>query len=124
MERGAHAAQPQETAMQNTIAMPKYMNLYLHSDVRPFEVVRVISGKTLEIREMTATLDPSWTADRVPGGFAGHVRNNDSQRWIIKSEPNNQIVRARLTKSGRWSVGGCERYLASDEPVYRYDFNF
>jgi hypothetical protein len=106
------------------IAMPKYLNLYLWSDVKPFEVVRVISGKTLEIREMSATRDPSWTPDRVPGGFAGHVRNNDSQRWIIKSEPNNPIIRARLTKSGKWSVGGCDRYLVSDEPVYRYDFNF
>ena len=110
--------------MSTTIAAPMYLNLHLHSDVHPFEVVRVISGKTLEIREMTATLDPSWTADRVPGGFAGHVRNNDSQRWIINSEPNNPTVRARLTKSGRWSVGGCDRYLTSDEPVYRYDLNF
>jgi hypothetical protein len=110
--------------MSTTIAAPMYLNQYLVSDVTPFEVVRVISGKTLEIREMTATLDPSWTADRVPGGFAGHVRNNDSQRWIIKSEPSNPIVRARLTKSGRWSVGGSDRYLASDEAVYRYDFNF
>ena len=109
----------------NTVAnTPKYLNYYLYSDVIPYEVVRVISSKTVEIRQMNATRDPSWIPDHVPGGFAGHVRNNDSQRWIITSNPHNPVIRARVTKNGRWSVRGCDRYIGEDFPVRRYDYNF
>lgn len=103
---------------------PRYLNNYGWSDVTPFEVVRVISDKTVEIREMNAELDPSWRPDGTPGGFCGHVLNNDSQKWIITSNPDAPVFRARLCKGGRWSVGGNARFVPSDKPVCFYDYNF
>jgi len=53
----------------------KYANLYGYSDVHPYEVVRVISEKTIEIRAMNASRDPNWKPEIIPGGFAGHCIN-------------------------------------------------
>ena len=37
-----------------------YANKYGYSDVYPYEIVRVISAKTIEVREMDAERDPNW----------------------------------------------------------------
>ena len=111
-------------AMKTTAAAPKYLNRHLFSDVQPYEVVRVISDVTVEIRAMKAELDPNWKVESVPGGFCRVVVNQDAQKWIITPDLDGEVVRARLTKSGRWSVKGEARYLAADRPVKFYDFNF
>ena len=108
----------------STSSNPLYLNRHLFTDVFPFEVVRVISEKTVEIREMIATLDPEWKRDFVPGGFFGHTRNNESQRYLFSRNVDAPILRARLTKSGVWSVQGEARYVASDSPRRFNDFNF
>ena len=100
-----------------------YANHYGYSDINPFEVVRKVSDKTLEIRAMSAERDPSWKPDFVPGGFFGTVVNQGSQEWVIKSDPNGHIVRIRLGKRG-WKDAAKRRYELSDEPVKFYDFNF
>lgn len=117
--------QKRETNMSAlTSATPLYLNRHLFSDVSPFEVVRVISDKTVEIRAMNAVLDPAWKRDFTPGGFFGHTANNESQRYIYSQNLEAPIVRARITKSGIWSVSGEARYFASDKPRRFYDFNF
>lgn len=108
----------------STSSVPLYLNRHLFSDICPFEVIRVISEKTVEIRAMNAVLDPEWKRDFIPGGFFGHTANNCSQRYIYSQNLEAPIVRARLTKSGIWSVGGEARYVASDKPQRFYDFNF
>ena len=106
-----------------------YANHYGYSDINPFEVVRKVSDKTLEIRAMSAERDPSWKPDFVPGGFFGTVReacaqgHPGSQEWVIKSNPNGHIVRIRLGKRG-WKDAAKRHYELSDEPVKFYDFNF
>jgi len=100
-----------------------YANYYGYSDVKPFEVVRRVSDKTLEVRAMKAERDPTWKPDFVPGGFCGTVVNQGSQRWIITSDPSGVVRRIRLGKRG-WKDAHGGRYDLSDKPVKFYDYNF
>lgn len=101
----------------------EYANHYGYSDVNPYEIVRQISDKTLEIRAMNAERDPSWKPNFVPGGFCGTVTNQSEQQWIITRDENAQVVRIRLGKHG-WKDAHGRRYQLSDEPVKFYDYNF
>jgi len=101
----------------------KYANLHGYSDVYPYEIIRVVSGKTIEVRAMEAELDPTWKPDITPGGFAGHCNNNRSQRHTYKSNPEAKVTRIRLQKNGSWkSKGG--RHILSATPYKFYDYNF
>jgi len=100
-----------------------YANQIGFSDVTPFEVVRKISEKTLEIRAMWSELDPTWKPERIPGGFAGHCVNNSAQRWIITSNATGQIRRIRLGKHG-WRDASGAHYQLSDKPFRHWDYNF
>ena len=96
-----------------------------YSDTSPYEIVRVVSDKTIELRAMTAERDESWKPEFIPGGFSAHCTNNGDQRsaWIIKSNPENYTVRARLQKDGSWkSEHG--RHTLSKAPAKHYDYNF
>ena len=42
--------------MEITLEQATHANLHLYSDVYPYEIVRKISDKTLEIRKMNYTL--------------------------------------------------------------------
>jgi hypothetical protein len=101
-----------------------YANRIGYSDIDPFEVVRRISDKTIEIREMDATLDPTWAPEAHIGGFCAHVSNNREQRWEIKSNPENKVRRVRLHKDGYWRDSGRNRFALSDTPRKFYDYNF
>ena len=104
-------------------AVGLYANQIGFSDVSPFEIVRVISLKTIEIREMEATLDPTWKPQIDVGGFVGHTVNNADQRWICKSDPEAPVMRARLHKDGCFhSEYG--KHLISEKPQRFYDYNF
>jgi len=91
-----------------------------YSDRRPFEVIKV-TRCTVTVREQKATLDPDWKQVRVPGGFAGVCTNQNTQRWIIESDPNGTIDVLRYTKKGwhgrqgRYKIGAADKF---------YDFNF
>jgi hypothetical protein len=99
-----------------------FANHYGYSDVNPYEIVRRVSDRTIEVRRMDATIDPSWKRVFIPGGFCGHTANNGSQKWVIVSNPQNQVIRIRLTKKG-WNHKGM-RFQLADKPVHFYDFNF
>jgi hypothetical protein len=100
-----------------------YANHYGYSDVNPFEVVRVISDKTIEIRAMDAELDPSWTPEWNVGGFAGHCSNQHEQKWFIKSNTENPVVRIRQGKKG-WKDSHGRKFDLRDHPTKFYDYNF
>ena len=101
-----------------------YANHYGYSDVNPFEVVRVISDQTVEVREMDADRDESITLDWAAGGFAGHCINQRDQKWRITSNEQNPVVRIRLSKTGAWKDKHGRRFGLSDQPVKFYDYNF
>lgn len=111
------------TATQIHTTAP-YFNQIGWSDVTPFEVVRVVSDKTVEVRRMDAERDESWTPTFVSGGFAGVCTNTNEQRWIITSNTANETVRVRLQKDGSWKDKYQRRFRPSDTAIRHYDYNF
>ena len=95
------------------------------TDREPFEVVRVISEQTVEIRAMDCVQDPDWKPEWVVGGFSGICLNDKSQRWIITSNPDNPVTRIRWSKRNhQWQKGTYCRFSMADEPYKYYDNNF
>jgi hypothetical protein len=90
------------------LLLPKVgMGVTLHypNDCYPYEIVKVVSDKCLEIREMNHEPVPGWKADFHPGGFCGHISNLHEQKFTYSSNPNGRINRIRLNKRGRWMNG-------------------
>lgn len=104
--------------------METYANHYGYSDVNPYEVVRVISDKTIEVREMDTERDESVELKWIPGGFAGHCVNQHDQKWRITSNKNNPIIRIRLSINKGWQDKHGRRFVLGSEPVKFYDYNF
>jgi len=109
--------------MQNSEIKP-YFNSRGWTDVSPGELIRVISSKTVEIREMDAVLDPEWKPEFVPGGFSAICTNQNEQKWVITSNPSNPVIRIRKHKNGKWKAAHGEEFRPSDAPRKFYDFNF
>jgi hypothetical protein len=102
----------------------QYANNYGYSDVNPYEVVRVVSDKTIEIRRMDAVrANPENSLGFAPGGFFGHCSRQDEQKWIITPSDTAAVFRIRLGKRG-WKDRYGNRYNLSDKPVKFHDFNF
>lgn len=101
----------------------KYANQVGYSDITPYEIVRVVSDKTLEIREMNAERDKSVELQFHVGGFAAHCSNQRDQKWFITSDDTNPIIRIRLGKNG-WKSAHGSKFQLSDTPVKFYDYNF
>ncbi len=115
----------------------KFANYLGYTDINPYEVVRVVSDKCLEIRAMNAEAI-KWDKKIVQGGFSHRVVNQDDQQWDITSNEANPIVRIRLNKSGQkydretksfidaygWKDKDGARYSLSNKPIKFYDYNF
>ena len=93
------------------------------SDLTPFEVVRVISDKVIEVREMQAEKG-DWTPEYVSGGFACGCSNNHDQKWIISSNEAETIIKIRLQKSGKWQDANGNKYKMTQVPTKFVDHNF
>jgi hypothetical protein len=104
--------------------MNRYMNQHGYSDVFPFEVVREVSPKCVEVRPMDYQMDPAFEPQIVLGGFLGHCVNNNEQRYFYAPRPDQASVYVRLRKDGRWYDRDGQRYVPADEPRRFYDFNF
>jgi hypothetical protein len=100
-----------------------YANHYGYSDVTPYEVVRRVSDKTIEIREMDAERDESVKLEFHVGGYSAHCSNQRDQKWFIASNPENRVIRIRLGKQG-WKDKHGRKFGLSDKPVRFYDYNF
>lgn len=100
----------------------KYANMHGYTDIEPFEIVKVISDKTIEVRAMSATLD-NWKPEIIPGGFAGHCTNQNTQTYIYTSNEQAPVIRCRKRKDGYFhSPYG--RHVLSDKPRKFHDYNF
>lgn len=102
----------------------QYANQIGYSDVAPYEVVKIISDKTLEVRGMTAEKDDSVKLEFHAGGFSSHCSNQRDQKWFITSNPQAEVVRIRLNKNGKWFDKYGNKFSLSDKPVKFYDYNF
>lgn len=109
------------TNIQNTFSFANHIG---YSDVNPHEIVRWVSDKTIEIREMKAERDPSYKPEMVVGGFSAMCVNQNDQKWIITSSLKAHVFRIRLRKNGHWYDAHGGRYVLAVKPVKYYDFNF
>jgi len=104
--------------MENKFEIKKFANLYLYSDVHPFEVVKVVSEKTVYIRRMKEKLIEAPVLLGV-GGFGG-FHDNSTQKWECVPDETRTVQMLRLGKYG-WGHG---KYKMEDSPKYYYDYNF
>jgi hypothetical protein len=102
----------------------KFANHIGYTDVNPFEVIRVVSDKTIEVRAMKIDRDPSYTPEFIVGGFSAHCVNDHAQKWIITSDESARVVRIRLSKNKGWQAADGRKFELSDKPVKYYDYNF
>jgi hypothetical protein len=102
-----------------------YANHTGYSDVNPYEIIRRVSDKTIEIREMDAVRSNSENKlGFAPGGFVGHCSRQNDQEWTITSNQTYRTIRIRLNKDGRWQDSNGNRYKLADKPRKFYDYNF
>lgn len=99
-----------------------YANCYGFSDVTPFEIVRVVSEKTIEVRMMQAERG-EWAPDFRVMGFFARVMNQRDQQWAITSDASAPVERVRLNQRGEWR-NGRGRFMLAEQPIRFYDYNF
>ena len=100
-----------------------YANESGYSDMYPYEIVKVVSENTIEIRPMDTERDDSVELKWVSGGFAGHCVNQGEQKWFYKSNPDNPVKRIRRRKDG-YFYNHCNRVYLEQEPRKFHDYNF
>ena len=100
-----------------------FANFVGWSDQEPYEIVKIISKKTIEIRAMDISKNKT-KMQFVPGGFSAHCTNLYDQDYDYFSNEDNPIFRIRLHKNGGWNSASGSRHSISEEPVKFYDFNF
>jgi hypothetical protein len=103
-------------------SIKSYCNHHGYTDVTPYEVVRVVSDKTVDIRRMKSELNPEWKPNVLPGGFMGRCVNQVEQKWIITPDTSAPVIKARLNKEGWKSAYGKHKMNVS--PLRFYDYNF
>ena len=127
--RQSELARKLQKYVENTMAhrmSPKnygYANESGYSDMYPYEIVKVVSENTIEIRPMDTERDDSVELKWVSGGFAGHCVNQGEQKWFYKSNPDNPVKRIRRRKDG-YFYNTCNRVYLEQEPRKFHDYNF
>jgi hypothetical protein len=106
------------TTTQTTL----YANRIGYSDITPYEVVRQVSSRTVDIRAMH-TAAAAWTRDVRVGGFFAHIANQHDQQWTITPDTDAPIIRIRLGARG-WKDNNGDKYVLDASPTKFYDFNF
>lgn len=99
-------------------------NHMAHTDVNPYEIVKVVSAKTIEVRAVDTEEDKSVKLNFVQGGFSHICTNDRDQKWFYKSNPDNYVFRVRFSKNRGWVDRNGWRYNLSTAPHKFYDNNF
>jgi hypothetical protein len=107
----------------------KFANKYGWSDVEPYEVVRVVSEKCVEVRAMKyEQLHKMEELEPHVGGFACHFADQQKQRWDIQPDPEREVVKIRLSnargKAGYWFDKHGQKFGMAEQPRRFYDYNF
>lgn len=102
-----------------------YANQYLHTDVMPYEVIKIISPICVEIRAMNA-IQIEFPQNFHEGGFVGHFADNrQGQKYEYSTNLNAKIIRIRWSQAKRqWQSKDGNRFIMSDKPYKFYDYNF
>jgi len=101
-----------------------HVSEYLYTDVHAYEIVNVVSDKTIEIRAMEVKHDISHLTQHV-GGFSAHTENQHNQKVTYASKSNNPVIRIRRKKNNpnAWTGNG-GRFGLTEAPYAFYDYNF
>lgn len=109
----------------------QHVTEYHWTDRDAWEVIRVISPRRIEIRELDSecTRKPK---DFHPGGFSGHFADNHAQQYKLTSNPKNRVkVLSWRAKAKRWAeVGQRTQYSLfglhkqGEQATFFYDYNF
>ena len=109
--------------LRATPEVGKFANEKGYTDTEPFEIIKIVSDKTIEIRAMSCrNVTPKDKLKFHIGGFAANCSNQQDQEWEITSNPIAETIRIRKTKKG-WTKGSRKFYI-SDRPIKFYDYNF
>ena len=101
-----------------------YCNHIGYSDIEPYEVVRVVSDKCVEVRRMKCEELP-WEREFYPGGFFGHTANQREQKWEITPDEEAATFKVRWSEANEtWQRGKHIAFRMADEPRKFYDYNF
>lgn len=95
-----------------------------YSDVYAYEIVRVVSDKTIEVRQLKTNHDISSLKQHV-GGFCAHVENQHNQKVSYTSNPSAAVIRIRRKKNNpqQWTSSGSTFCLQTEAYAF-HDFNF
>ena len=86
----------------------------------PYEIVRLISDKTMEIRSMWISRDAS---KPVPPECRSNMKDWKGQSWDVRSDPDYSVIRIRKHKDGEWYSSLNYWFRFSDEPVCFFNFD-
>lgn len=101
-----------------------HVSEYLYTDIRAYEIVKVVSDKTLEIRPMKSKHSCA-NLEFTPGGFSGHFQNQRNQEVAYESDPEAPTMRIRKKRGSLESWGaGRVQFGLTTEPHAFHDFNF
>jgi hypothetical protein len=96
-----------------------YANRITGKGIEPFEVVEVVSGRELTIREMVADRVKGW----VPKMLMGHCMNESEQQWSIAPDERAPRFRIRRSKNGEWKDVSGNLYKLEPKPVRFHRFS-
>ena len=111
--------------MNNEILKPttdRFANRCGYSDVYPYEIVRIVSDKTIEVRAMDVSENKT-KMDFDIGGFSAHCSNQSEQSYDYSSNEEAHVFRIRLGKQG-WKCKNGNRFSIDAEPFKYHDYNF
>ena len=101
-----------------------HVSEYGYTDVYAYEIIKVISDKTIEIRKM-ATKHDIGHLKQISGGYCGHVVNQRNQKVSYESDFNAPVVRIKRKKNNpeAWTSNG-HRFGLTEAPYAFHDYNF
>lgn len=110
--------------MKTSFEQATHANYHSYSDVTPFEIVKKVSEKTIDVREMDYKALNSNNLDFHAGGFSAHCSNQYEQKYSYEANEENPIIRIRLHMDGHYYCKHGKRHTLSTQPVRFYDYNF
>lgn len=95
----------------------KYMNHHVGSDVYPYEIIEVVSDRTIKVRRMHAEPDHDNGYDWQEGG-----------PWVCTSDESRTVETVTRRKNGNWYPKGQKQlynpFAFSSHPCKYRDPNF
>lgn len=100
-----------------------------YTDAYPFEIVRVVSDQTLEIRALDAKPINQEVLNFEVGGFSAHCSNGRALKYEYSSNEENEVIRIRKSKkkkaqNGLWTNGRYRTFYLATKPYKYHDYNF